>query len=294
MNNFNTELEITLSDGRRLTYAEFGDDRGIPVLYCHGFPGSRMEAQLMHQAASQLGIRVIAPDRPGFGGSDPCPERLLTDWAIDILALAEHLDIESIRLIGLSGGAPYAMACAARLGARVSAISLVCPLAPLSHASNMDVLNWSLQLGFATAQIAPWMNQMLLNGWTRPFALHHPDGLFLMLLATLPAIDQRALSKPEARLSVIASIRESLKPGASGANRDMQLYASEWEFDLANIHQLVKLWHGTADQVVPLDHAHWYASTLPHCESHLIDGEGHYSLPINYLEPILQATIEGA
>ncbi|MBC7778510.1 MAG: alpha/beta fold hydrolase, partial [Proteobacteria bacterium] len=75
---------VRLPDGRRLTYAQYGDPAGVPVLYCHGFPGSRLEARQTDAVARRLGVRVIAFDRPGYGGSDFQPRRRLLDWPNDV------------------------------------------------------------------------------------------------------------------------------------------------------------------------------------------------------------------
>ena len=40
------EHSFLVAEGRRIAYAEWGDAAGTPVVYCHGFPGSRLEARL--------------------------------------------------------------------------------------------------------------------------------------------------------------------------------------------------------------------------------------------------------
>jgi len=98
---------LTLPDGRQMAYATFGDASGEPAFYCHGFPGSRLEAALLDDAARDLGVRVLAPDRPGYGGSDPSPDMGLADWPGDLRCLADALGIDEFLLIGVSGGAPF-------------------------------------------------------------------------------------------------------------------------------------------------------------------------------------------
>ncbi|MEJ2698283.1 MAG: alpha/beta hydrolase, partial [Desulfuromonadales bacterium] len=88
-----TGKQVRLPDGRRLGYAEFGDPLGRPVLYFHGFPASRLEARLAHEAALRTGVRLVAADRPGSGLSDFLPERTLSDWPVDVTSLAESLGL---------------------------------------------------------------------------------------------------------------------------------------------------------------------------------------------------------
>jgi pimeloyl-ACP methyl ester carboxylesterase len=85
------DRRLTLPGGRGLCYAEFGASNGIPVVYCHGFPGSRLEAAFADRIASTLGARLIAVDRPGMGMSDYRAERTILGWADDVLFLVDHL-----------------------------------------------------------------------------------------------------------------------------------------------------------------------------------------------------------
>ncbi len=119
---------LKLSDGRSLCYCEFGDNNGTPIIYCHGFPSSRLEARLAAEAAQKLNIRLIAADRPGLGQSSPQPDRHFKDFPDDIVALADHLNIERFSLVAVSGGGPYAMACAEQYPRRVDKLVLICAL----------------------------------------------------------------------------------------------------------------------------------------------------------------------
>lgn len=102
---------FTLPDGRTLAYAEYGDSDGIPVVFHHGTPGSRLLAALLDAEASEVGVRLIAPDRPGFGRSDPDSDRRISDWPRDVSALVDDLSVGQFGSIGFSGGGPFALAC---------------------------------------------------------------------------------------------------------------------------------------------------------------------------------------
>ena len=98
-----------LPDGRILSHATYGDPAGLPVLFFHGTPGSHVGAELLHDAALAAGVRLIAPDRPGMGESTYQPGRVLLDWPNDVVALADAMGIDRLRIIGYSGGGPYAL-----------------------------------------------------------------------------------------------------------------------------------------------------------------------------------------
>src|SRR5262245_6028460 len=99
---------LKLKDGRNLGFAQFGADSAPPVFYFHGWPGSRLEAGFFEIP----GVQMIGVDRPGYGLSDPHPKRKLADWPNDVAALADHLGFGKFAIVGMSGGGPYAAACA--------------------------------------------------------------------------------------------------------------------------------------------------------------------------------------
>mgnify|MGYP006206306919 CR=1 FL=1 len=124
---------FTLPDGRRLGFEIYGDPDGFPVIYCHGFPASRLEARLFHEDARDTGIMLVAADRPGYGGSDYQSGRGMPDWAGDMRVLADGLHLDRYSVMGMSGGAPYAVHCAAAGDARLHRLGLVCGLGPMDR-----------------------------------------------------------------------------------------------------------------------------------------------------------------
>jgi pimeloyl-ACP methyl ester carboxylesterase len=124
---------VQLRDGRRLTYRALGRIDGFPVLYMHGAIGSpRWHSAELDAVVASLGIRYLAVNRPGFGGSDPSPDRTVADYAADVEDLADALGMERFSVIGVSAGAPFALACAWALPGRVVAVAAASPLAPSS------------------------------------------------------------------------------------------------------------------------------------------------------------------
>lgn len=120
----------TLPDGRTLSYAEFGDPIGYPLMFFHGFPSCRLEAWFLDPIAQRKGIRLIAPDRPGFGRSTFQPNRQFVHYPSDIRALADHLELDRFAILGGSGGGPYALACAKDIPGRLSAVGLLASAGP--------------------------------------------------------------------------------------------------------------------------------------------------------------------
>jgi pimeloyl-ACP methyl ester carboxylesterase len=283
---------MELPDGRLLAWTEYGAPEGIPTLYCHGFPGSRLEAGIFDTAAKSLNLRLIAPDRNGLGESSLHPDRQLLDWATDMQALADHLEIERFFLLGVSGGGPYALACAHQLAPRLLGVSLVCPLGPLDQPGLLNAMRWPAQINFRSISAIPFLMDLTYRFSVIPFAQHWPQWIFQMMLGLVPQPDATVLRRPQIRSAITASLHEAIRQGADGLLQEMKLYTLPWGFDLAEITQPVQLWHGTADDTVPILHGRTLAERLPDCETHFVEGEGHFSLPFEHMEMILQRLID--
>lgn len=279
---------LTLRDGRTLAWTVFGDPEGAPVLYAHGFPASRLEAAFTDRPARGSGMRVLAADRPGVGASDPCPGRRIVDWADDAATLLDHLDIARVRVLGVSGGAPYALACATAMPERVAAVSLAVPLGPLAAIGTTAGLS---ALGRMSARLAwrwPGAQAALFHGlaagirWT-------PVGMLRLLLAGTRGRDRILLAEPELRAIWARALRTGVRQGAHAAIEEMRLYVRPWGFRPADVAVPVDLWHGDADTVVPSAHARWLAGELPDARLHCVRHGGHISVPVERMGDILAA-----
>ncbi|MDH3662481.1 MAG: alpha/beta hydrolase [Alphaproteobacteria bacterium] len=122
---------LQLSDGRVMGYAMYGSFSGQPIVVCHGTPGSRLMLRPADAAAKDLGLCIIAPDRPGYGLSSRRTNWQLSDWAEDVTALADALGFEHFAIVGISGGAPFAFACSYQLPERIRLVAVISGLAPI-------------------------------------------------------------------------------------------------------------------------------------------------------------------
>jgi pimeloyl-ACP methyl ester carboxylesterase len=133
-----TNYEVYSADGRRLAVHVSGDQDGKPVFYLHGTPGSRIGPRPTDETLQELGVRLISFDRPGYGLSDRLESRRVVDVAADVDAIASAFELERFAVLGRSGGGPHALACAARLGSRVTCAAALVSLAPM----DADGLRW--------------------------------------------------------------------------------------------------------------------------------------------------------
>jgi pimeloyl-ACP methyl ester carboxylesterase len=281
-----TEHRLRLADGRTLACLELGDPSGPPVLYFHGYPGSRLEARVAGAAAARLGLRLLSVDRPGFGHSTFLPGRRIGGWAADIDALAEGLALQRFSIIGVSGGAPYALACAARLAHRLARVALVCPLGPLDVADGKTgMLAQDRLMLVLAAHAAPLARGVvhLLARWMRQDAERYVK----FMMAGMVSPDRELFAEPGYRSLVKESTAEALRQGGRGAAWELTLIASPWDFRLQDVGMPVSLWQGLSDQILPAAMARCLAAALPACNPRYLEGEGHLSLVVRHIGEVL-------
>lgn len=280
---------VRLPDGRRLCYAEYGAADGNPLLYCHGFPTSRLEAGLFDAAACRLNLRVIAPDRPGYGQSDFLAGRRIGDWASDMEALADHLGWQRFAVLGVSGGAPYAMACGERLGGQVSRLGMVCPLGQVCSAEATLGMGMLAAQAIRFACAAPFLAGWIYVHLVGPLMRRYPMPALSLLTGAAPQADRQVLRDQAIRQMLAGSVEEAFRQGGQGAAHDLYLYTRPWDIDPGAIAAETHLWHGEADRTVPAAMGRQLAALIPGCRANFYPEEGHFSLPIRHAEAILAA-----
>lgn len=279
------ERLMQLKDGRTLGYALYGDPDGLPVFYFHGFPASRLEGRLPAGAAAETGIRLIAPDRPGFGLSDFAVGRKILDWPQDVLELADYLELERFAILGVSGGGPYSLACALRLGERISATALVAPLGPVAHGHGSQEMNPFARMSFSLARNHPQVFHLLYGKILVPMLRRRPTTILSLLQPS--AADKPVVKRPEVCQMMEASIVEAFRSGGQGALHEFHLYAQPWGFSLREVEAPIHLWQGDQDGTVPLCMGEYIAAQLPNCKPRFLSNEGHFSLAIDHAADVL-------
>jgi pimeloyl-ACP methyl ester carboxylesterase len=279
--------KIELRDGGVVAVTEYGEQTGPPIIFCHGWPSSRTMAELTHRAASELRLRIISPDRPGIRESSLHPERKLLDWPPLLAELADQMGIGEFRILGISGGAPYAFAAAWAMPERVRAIAVVSGAPPLAdlvdHGGLLPLYRWLLFF-------YPRHRGVLRAGFhaVRPFlSLKVPVRIRPLLLKLLQPCDANVMRDIAAFEACFESQRQAWRASADGLMVDAEIYAQPWGFPLEEIEVPVRLWHGKKDRSFHWQLARSLGERLPHGVEHLVEGEGHYSLPIRHMGEIL-------
>ena len=280
------EHRLRLVDGRTLACLELGDPAGPPVLYFHGYPGSRLEARVIAAAARRLGVRLLAIDRPGFGQSSFHAGRSIGSWGADVDALANQLALGRFSIVGVSGGGPYALACAARLPHRLDRIALVCPLGPLEVVDGSPEMLLQDRIILGLAARAPAIARgvvRILAQWMRRDA----ERYLKFMLAGMASPDRDLFVDAEYRSIVLASTAEALRQGGRGVAWELTLISRRWDFSLQDVRIPVSLWQGLSDQILPAAMARRLAAALPVCNARYLPGEGHLSLVVRHIGDVL-------
>ena len=276
-----TESDLTLPDGATLHVYDTGPGPSpadeLAVLWHHGTPNIGAPPAPLFAESQRLGIRWIAYDRPGYGGSDPQIGRSVADAAADIAALADQLGFERFAVVGGSGGAPHALACGALLADRVVRVgALVTPAPP-------DAENFDFYEGLAELNVkefgAAVEGREAIEAFLEPYVegiRADPDAVIEQILTELPEVDQKLASRPEFRAVMKQSFTEAVRQGSRGWADDDLAFAKPWGFDLQDVTVETRVWQGELDVLTPRPHGEYVASRLPNARFELLEGGGHF------------------
>ena len=271
--------QFQLPDGRKLGYDEHGMPDGKPLIYFHGSPSSRVEFSLFGDDAllRSLNVRLIAVDRPGMGLSDFQPNRRLLDFPTDLLALADHLDIERFAVLAYSLGGIHGLACARAIPERLTKVGIVSGAALFTEAKLMQNVNEGTRKYLTLSRENPFAARLFL-GMMAMMIRFAPKLMTASAASNLPAPDRPIAADSNFQAGFVHMLREALRNGTRGAFHESLLAVTDFGFRLQEIQTPILLWHGEADQNVPVEMARYVASAVPKCEAGFYPNEGHLSL----------------
>lgn len=270
------EGTVSVGDGRRLSFAEFGAPSGPTVVWMHGTPGARRQVPIdVRRRAAAEGIRVIGIDRPGAGSSTPHVYRDIAGFTDDLAQVADRLGVERFSVVGLSGGGPYALAAGARLADRVDVVGVLGGVAPTV---GPDAIGGGL---VAVGKVAAPFVQVVrlplgraISLGTRLIAPLGPQALDLYARLSPPG-DRDLLRRPEFKSMFLDDLINGSRRQLSAPLSDVLLFSRHWGFELGEVTAPVVWWHGDQDNIVPIAHGRHVVGRLPGAEFHLLEGDGH-------------------
>ncbi|MCP3804070.1 alpha/beta hydrolase [Allokutzneria sp. A3M-2-11 16] len=250
--------KVQTADGRVLAVEEWGVPGGTPVVYAHGTPMSRLARYPDDRLFTELGVRLVTYDRPGYGLSTPDIGRRVVNATNDIAAIADALGLDRFPVFGVSGGGPHALAFAACHPDRVTRVATLASTAP----RDAEGLDWTAGMMHGNQE----SGAAALLG--RAAVEHHlANARSEDMRRLLPQAEQEVLAQPDVSAMLSAAFTEALRPGLDGWIDDaLALYGLPWGFDPATITAPVRLWHGDLDTVVPASHSTWLSERIPSAE----------------------------
>jgi pimeloyl-ACP methyl ester carboxylesterase len=262
------EVDVRLADGRVLhTYDTApGDDGRLALVWHHGTPNLGTPPAPLFEAGDWLGIRWVSFDRPGYGGSTAAPGRTMASVAADLTTVLDTLGIESIALMGYSGGGSYALGSAAVLGDRVEAVATFAAIAPYG-ATGLDWYDGMIASGLASLQAAAKGRDAKVR--------HESSGVEYDPEFT--ATDIAMFDGPWRWLGSVAG-DHAMPNGPDGLIDDDCSYTVPWGCDPTTITAPTLLVHGTADRIIPCSHGRWLSEHIENAELQLKPDDSHISV----------------
>jgi len=276
-----TERSVAVGD-RTILVREAGDEEGFPVVYFHGTPGSRLDLTFGDDIAADRRVRLVSFDRPGYGGSTPAPFGLRS-VAEDAFVVADALGLGDLATLGASGGGPFALATAVVGGRRVTAVGVASGAGPFELVPGaIDALDDNDRAAYACLPDDPGgaargfargfepLRDILLGG--------EDDAVRTAFDGKLSSRDRVIMEDPTMGGSLIASLREGLRPGVEGGGWDNVAWIGPWDVAVDQVRCPVDLWYGEEDLFAPMAHGLWLEDHLAHARLVRRPGEGHFGI----------------
>jgi pimeloyl-ACP methyl ester carboxylesterase len=264
---------IELDDGRVLAYREYGDLEGFAVVNCHGGLLGGLDVAPFDAPARALGLRLVSPDRPGLGASGPAPGRTTADWASDVGQLLDVLEIELCAVFGWSMGGQYALACAARLGDRVTRTTVVAGCLPIDVIATFEQLNAMDRRLTRLAQHHPHVAAETFRALGE-MARHAPRAwAHATMRGAVP--DEKSTIEGLPTPGIAAAAAAALQ-GGEGMVEEYRAWARPWGFAVKDVVGTVDVWQGDRDELIPPAWGIELARQTPKGRLHAIEGGGHF------------------
>jgi pimeloyl-ACP methyl ester carboxylesterase len=272
----NDTQTIQLRDGRTLAYTEHGAPDGLPVIFFHGNPGSRFMRHPDESIAESVGVRIITPDRPGYGLSDFKPNRTLLDTPADVADLLDALGIDTFATLGISAGGPHVAATCYLLRDRVTKAAIVSGAAPFDRDGALDDVNETYRQAYKVAKWPRWILKPMMRLQMRS-ELKDPEKNWQEILGRATDSDREVLRRPEIKEQVQGYRPEAVRQGVDGWVQEAQLLVKPWGFPVKAIPTEVHLWYWAGDTIVPRQMGQYLADEMPNAVRHFHPGGGHFA-----------------
>jgi len=269
---------MRLKDGRALAYTIYGDPAGVPLFLLHGTPGSRLWFLDDDTIAKELGIRLIATDRPGYGRSDSKVNRTLKDYTRDIQELADHLEIRSFSVLGVSGGGAYAVEKESCLTQMIRQCSLVSTATPFQAGKSSTSMSKENSMAFFPSNHFPWLIKLANKSQKR--LLDHRPMKYKETLKKggrhLSPWDNNMLLNENVLDTGISHLKEAYHQGVDEVIEESRLLTKAWGIELEDVTVPITIWHGEEDTLSLVSEVEEMEKRFQHIKAHYVKRGGHF------------------
>jgi pimeloyl-ACP methyl ester carboxylesterase len=240
-----------------LSYAEYGNPTGDPILIQHGLIASIEDQQLFARLIDS-GARLISIARPGYGESSPYMMKDVAEWGEITAVLVETLGLARFDVLGISSGAPYSYAIGCCLPDRVRSI-------------------------FILSGTPALFDDQVLSFWPYPV---NPDADIAGLQTLAYDLFFAHLSKEDLEQN---AVRDSLANACFGIAQDLKIRCMDWGFPLSGVRAKVMMRHSRSDGSVPLITAELTSRMLPNCQFEIRENDEHFSQEVldDFIETVI-------
>ncbi|MEX1026621.1 MAG: alpha/beta hydrolase [Candidatus Paceibacterota bacterium] len=266
---------IRLSSSHQVGFSCFGPPDGTPVLYFHGTPSSRLEAEILVDACHQTGVFLVAIDRPGMGLSSYQADHTVANWPCDVEEVVRYFQGHGVAqrwgVLAYSGGTPFGLSCAQQLPQSISGLAILAPRTPGAPGVPQGIVD----SGMYSVQRRPRLATLALNVKFRRLR-KRPQRTGSRQLDRFATVDRQFLACHADWFR--RTVLEAARCGSTGIVRDISLLPWPWNVSLSHIQVPVAIWQGTQDYSAPVATSEFLASRTPSCEIHLLQHEGHFTV----------------
>jgi pimeloyl-ACP methyl ester carboxylesterase len=281
-------MQLRRPDGRSLDLFLAGPEDGTPLVFHSGTPGSGLPYAPFVETLAERGLRYVSFSRPGYGNSTRQPGRSVVDVVDDTAAVLDEIDAERCHVLGWSGGGPHALACAARLPGRVTAVATIGGVAPYPA----EGLDWAAGMGaenieeFDAALAGPDALVPFAERVTPEWRIVTPDQVADAFGDLIDDVDRGSLTGDFSAWAADV-FHEALRVGYWGWFDDDLAFVKPWGFELDEIRLPTFIWQGAHDRMVPYAHGEWLAAHIPGAQARLFPEHGHLTLAVDSIPRIV-------
>ncbi|HUU77968.1 MAG TPA: alpha/beta hydrolase [candidate division Zixibacteria bacterium] len=283
---------IELKDKRKLGYAILGEFTGKPILFFHGWPGTRNDISCFHKIAKKMKCRIISLDRPGYSHSDFQKKRSVSDFSEDVLEVLDFFSIEEIPILAFSSGGLYAFETALKLPKKITSLNLVSAIPYFKINIEEEILNPHIKYLRILVRFPGIIRLILrivsdygLNRYKRNSEKEYNKSLRLM-----PEIDNRTWSQKEIKEWFLGDyLPDLLLSKRKGISWDLflviwSLFYPESSERSSELKIPVNFWHGLKDKIVPYSTTREQSKLFPEAKVTFYPNEGHKILYTHFNE----------